>query len=186
MPQVEAKPSSPAGSCEKSSPGAPMAEVREEPSAPRRVRICRICVDFLHSPAAVEPCGHVFCHACIQPQAGPDAAATCPTCQGPIGAIRQLQEQDIGAGVAPQRRRRLHPFVVRWRQRQQREAQEDAAPGGGRRRRLADGDRAPSPVPRQRPRRELDDLERNGLGRRPPRGDEAMAAGDNQHRPPVI
>ncbi|XP_059334876.1 espin-like protein [Ammospiza nelsoni] len=68
-----------------------MAEVREEPPAPRAVRVCRICVDFLQSPAAaVEPCGHVFCHACIQPQAGPDAAATCPTCQGPIGGIRGL------------------------------------------------------------------------------------------------
>lgn len=165
-----------------------MAEARQEPAAPRAARVCRICVDFLQSPAAaVEPCGHVFCHACIQPQAAPDAAATCPTCQGRIGAIRLLQGQDNRAGLGPRRpRRRLHPFVLRWRQRQQREAQEDAAPGGGRRRRLADGDRAPSPVPRQRPRRELEDLRRNGLGQRPPVGDAAMAAGDNQHRPPVI
>ncbi|XP_057886777.1 espin-like protein [Melospiza georgiana] len=90
-----------------------MAEVREEPPAPRAVRVCRICVDFLQSPAAaVEPCGHVFCHACIQPQAGPDAAATCPTCQGPIGGIRVLQAQESRAGLAPRRpRRRLHPFV---------------------------------------------------------------------------
>ncbi|CAN8199505.1 unnamed protein product [Coccothraustes coccothraustes] len=98
-----------------------MAEDRQEPAAPRAVRVCRICVDFLQSPAAaVEPCGHVFCHACIQPQAAPDAAATCPTCQGPIGGIRLLQGQDNRARVAPRRpRRRLHPFVVRWRQRQQ-------------------------------------------------------------------
>ncbi|CAN8199511.1 unnamed protein product [Coccothraustes coccothraustes] len=165
-----------------------MAEDRQEPAAPRAVRVCRICVDFLQSPAAaVEPCGHVFCHACIQPQAAPDAAATCPTCQGPIGGIRLLQGQDNRARVALRRpRRRLHPFVVRWRQRQQQEEQEDAAPGGGRRRRMADGDRAPSPVPRQRPRRELDDLQRNGLGQWPPRGNEAMAAGDNQHRSRVI
>ncbi|CAN8199532.1 unnamed protein product [Coccothraustes coccothraustes] len=90
-----------------------MAEDRQEPAAPRAVRVCRICVDFLQSPAAaVEPCGHVFCHACIQPQAAPDAAATCPTCQGPIGGIRLLQGQDNRAGVAPRRpRRRLHPFV---------------------------------------------------------------------------
>ncbi|XP_064241223.1 pituitary tumor-transforming gene 1 protein-interacting protein-like [Passer domesticus] len=114
-----------------------MAEVGQEPSAPRAVRVCRICVDFLHNPAAaVEPCGHVFCHACIQPQAATDAAATCPTCQGPIGSIRVLEGQDNPAPVAPRRpRRRLHPFVARWRQRQQQEAQEDAAPGGGRRRR---------------------------------------------------
>nr|XP_054494850.1 espin-like protein [Agelaius phoeniceus] len=72
-----------------------MSEARQEPAAPRAVRVCRICVDFLHSPAAaVEPCGHVFCHACIQPQAAPDAAATCPTCQGPIGSIRVLARQD--------------------------------------------------------------------------------------------
>ncbi|XP_059711962.1 espin-like protein [Haemorhous mexicanus] len=103
-----------------------MAEVRQEPAAPRAVRVCRICVDFLQSPAAaVEPCGHVFCHACIQPQAAPDAAATCPTCQGPIGGIRLLQGQDSRAGVAPRRpRRRLHPFVVRWRQR----ARQDPTP----------------------------------------------------------
>ncbi|TRZ23463.1 hypothetical protein HGM15179_003618 [Zosterops borbonicus] len=163
-----------------------MAEGGQEPPAARPVRVCRICVDFLQSPAAVEPCGHVFCHACIQPQAAPEAAATCPVCQGPIRAIRLLPRQDTGPGPAPRRRRRLHPFVLRWRQRQQREAQEEAAPGGGRRRRLSDGDRAPSPVPRQRPRRELDDLERNGLGRRPPTGHAALAAGDNQHRPPVI
>lgn len=165
-----------------------MAEVGQEPSAPRAVRVCRICVDFLRNPAAaVEPCGHVFCHACIQPQAATDAAATCPTCQGPIGSIRVLEGQDNPAPVAPRRpRRRLHPFVARWRQRQQQEAQEDAAPGGGRRRRRADGDRAPSPVPRQRPRREQDDLRRNGLGQRPPRGIAALAAGDNQHRPAAI
>ncbi|XP_077039764.1 espin-like protein [Agelaius phoeniceus] len=72
-----------------------MSEAREEPAAPRAVRVCRICVDFLHSPAAaVEPCGHVFCHACIQPQAAPDAAATCPTCQGPIGSIRGTTAPD--------------------------------------------------------------------------------------------
>ncbi|XP_050834106.1 espin-like protein [Serinus canaria] len=107
-----------------------MAEVRQEPAAPRAVRVCRICVDFLQSPAAaVEPCGHVFCHACIQPQAAPDAAATCPTCQGPIGGIRLLQGQDNRAGVAPRRpRRRLHPFVVRWRQRQQQQARQDPTP----------------------------------------------------------
>ncbi|XP_048170603.1 espin-like protein [Corvus hawaiiensis] len=71
-----------------------MEEARQEPAAPRAVRICRICVDPLRSPAAVEPCGHVFCHACIQPRAAPDAAATCPICQEPIGAIRLLQGQD--------------------------------------------------------------------------------------------
>lgn len=163
-----------------------MAEARQERAA-RRPRICYVCVDPLQSPAAaVEPCGHVFCHACIQPRAAPDAAATCPICQGPIGGIRMLPEQENRDGEAPRRRRRLHPFVVRWRQRREREQQEDAAPGGGRRRRVADGDRPPSPVPRQRPRRERDDLERNGLGRGPPRGHEAMAAGDNQHRPPGI
>uniref|UniRef100_A0A674HG85 RING-type domain-containing protein n=1 Tax=Taeniopygia guttata TaxID=59729 RepID=A0A674HG85_TAEGU len=115
---VAAKPSSAASSSKSTS------------AAPGAVRVCHICVDFLRSPAAaVEPCGHVFCHACIQPQAGPDAAATCPICQGPIGAIRLLPGLDNRAGLAPRRPRRLHPFVLRWRQRQQREAQEDAAPG---------------------------------------------------------
>ncbi|XP_036244285.1 espin-like protein [Molothrus ater] len=103
-----------------------MSEARQEPAAPRAVRVCRICVDFLHGPAAaVEPCGHVFCHACIQPQAAPDAAATCPTCQGPIGSIRVLQDQESRPGPVPRRpRRRLHPFVVRWRQR----ARQDPTP----------------------------------------------------------
>uniref|UniRef100_A0A8C0VE08 RING-type domain-containing protein n=1 Tax=Cyanistes caeruleus TaxID=156563 RepID=A0A8C0VE08_CYACU len=76
-----------------SSPGAAMAEVRQEPSAPRPVRFCRICVDFLQRPAAVQPCGHVFCHACIQPQAAPDANATCPVCQGPIESIPVLKKR---------------------------------------------------------------------------------------------
>ncbi|XP_033372635.1 espin-like protein [Parus major] len=88
-----------------------MAEVRQEPPAPRPVRFCRICVDFLQRPVAVQPCGHVFCHACIQPQAAPDANATCPVCQGPIESIRLLQGQENRAGLAPRRRRRLHPFV---------------------------------------------------------------------------
>uniref|UniRef100_A0A674GIF3 RING-type domain-containing protein n=1 Tax=Taeniopygia guttata TaxID=59729 RepID=A0A674GIF3_TAEGU len=128
---TKGRPSSPASSREEPGPGAAMAEVGREAAAPGAVRVCHICVDFLRSPAAaVEPCGHVFCHACIQPQAGPDAAATCPICQGPIGAIRLLPGLDNRAGLAPRRPRRLHPFVLRWRQRQQREAQEDAAPGG--------------------------------------------------------
>uniref|UniRef100_A0A8C5UBH5 RING-type domain-containing protein n=1 Tax=Malurus cyaneus samueli TaxID=2593467 RepID=A0A8C5UBH5_9PASS len=73
-------------------------------------RICRICVSPIQSRAAVEPCGHVFCRACIQQQAAPGAAATCPVCREPIGAIRLLQGQDNRAGPAPRRRRRLHPF----------------------------------------------------------------------------
>lgn len=166
-----------------------MEEARQEPSARRAVRICRICVDPLQSPAAVEPCGHVFCHACIQPRAAPDAAATCPICQGPIGAIRPLPGQDNRAELVPRRRRRrLHPFVARWRQRQQQEQQEEAAAGGGRRRRLADGDRPPSPVPRQRARRELEEMDRNGREEStwPLREREALGGGDNGRRPAVV
>lgn len=164
-----------------------MEEARQEPAAPRAVRICRICVDPLQSPAAVEPCGHVFCHACIQPRAAPDAAATCPICQEPIGAIRLLQGQDNRAGLAP-RRQRLHPFVARWRQQQQQEQQEEAAAGGGRRRRLADGDRPPSPVPRQRARREQQQLHINGqVGTRWMLSERAaLGGGDNRHRPIVL
>lgn len=167
-----------------------MEEAGQEAAARRAFRICRMCADPLQSPAAVEPCGHVFCHGCIQPRAGPDAAASCPLCREPIGAIRLLpQGQDNRAGRAPRRsRRRLHPFVLRWRQRQQQEQQEQAAAGGGRRRRLADGDRAPSPVPRQRARRELQEMDRNGQqeGTRPLRDSEALGGGDNGRRPAVV
>ncbi|XP_027755120.1 peroxisome biogenesis factor 10-like [Empidonax traillii] len=89
-----------------------MEGARHEAAAPGAARSCLLCLGALESPAAVEPCGHVFCHACIQGWAA--AAAPCPLCREPIGAIRLLQRQDGRAVVAPRRRRRhLHPFVLR-------------------------------------------------------------------------
>ncbi|XP_027528718.1 RING finger protein 225-like [Neopelma chrysocephalum] len=164
-----------------------MEEARHEAAAPGADRSCLICLGALESPAAVEPCGHVFCRACIQGQAA--AAATCPLCREPIGAIRLLQGQDNRAGLAPRRRRRhLHPFVLRWRQerqrrqeeQQQQQQQQPRGPGGRRRRRFSDGDREQSPpVPPRRVRRELEE--------RPHRArEEELASGDHVRRLPFI
>ncbi|KAJ7421353.1 hypothetical protein WISP_43192 [Willisornis vidua] len=154
-----------------------MEEARYEPAAPGAIRNCFICLGPLESPMAVVPCGHVFCHGCIQRQAATAAGATCPLCRDPIWATRPLQGQDNCAEVAPHRRH-LQPLMVRqrrqqrrrqrrWRQRQQRRRQklrrqwrrrqqrhrqqQRQRPGRGGRRRRNFSDRyreqSPPPVP---------------------------------------
>ena len=124
----------------------------------------------LRGSAAVDPCWHAFCHACIQHWAATTVAATCPICRGRIVAIRRLQGQVDHNGAARHHHGRLHPQVElwwwqgRWQRRQQR------GPGGPRRRRLSDdrGEcRPPVPCQRVRSMSSPQDRDRSPLRRLP-------------------
>jgi len=53
--------------------------------------ICPVCLDLLHEPFQVEPCGHIFCEPCLRRlgQKNP-MNCTCPLCRTKIGFCKHL------------------------------------------------------------------------------------------------
>lgn len=125
-----------------------------------------MCQGPLAAPAGVAPCWHAFCRACIQRWAASAAAATCPLCRGPIMAIRLLQLEDDGDGVAARRHGRFHPYAGQGPWRQRRQQQQQRGPGGPQRRTLSAGSGERSrPGPRQRVQSPSGQRDRDGHSR---------------------
>jgi len=66
--------------------------------------ICPVCLDLLHEPFQVDPCGHIFCEPCLRRlgQKNP-MNCTCPLCRTKIGfckhlaaTAREIREQHEG------------------------------------------------------------------------------------------
>merc|ERR1719357_1672240 len=53
--------------------------------------ICPVCLDLLHEPFQVEPCGHIFCEPCLRRlgQKNP-MNCSCPLCRTKIGFCKHL------------------------------------------------------------------------------------------------
>merc|ERR1719278_1179779 len=53
--------------------------------------ICPVCLDLLHEPFQVEPCGHIFCEPCLRRlgQKNP-MNCSCPLCRTKIGFCKLL------------------------------------------------------------------------------------------------
>jgi len=53
--------------------------------------VCPVCLDLLHEPYQVEPCGHIFCEPCLRRlgQKNP-MSCSCPLCRTKIGFCKHL------------------------------------------------------------------------------------------------
>jgi len=53
--------------------------------------VCPVCLDLLHEPFQVEPCGHIFCEPCLRRlgQKNP-MSCSCPMCRTKIGFCKHL------------------------------------------------------------------------------------------------
>jgi len=53
--------------------------------------VCPVCLDLLHEPYQVEPCGHIFCEPCLRRLGQKDPMnCPCPMCRTRIGFCKHL------------------------------------------------------------------------------------------------